>query len=252
MRRKFVAGNWKLNTNKTSAVELAKAVAAGVKPGDPRVAVCPPAVYLGVVADAVKGTAVEVGGQNAYSAPAGAFTGENSPAMIKDLGCTLVILGHSERRQYFGETNEGINKKTKAAFDQGLDPIVCVGETLAERQAGKTFEVLKTQLLGSLQGLPADKLPSLVLAYEPVWAIGTGVNATPEQAQEAHAFLRGLVKETFGAKLAEGMVILYGGSVKADNAATLFGQPDVDGGLIGGASLDAKGFLQIVAAGRGA
>jgi len=250
MRKKFVAGNWKLNTNKATAVELAKAVAAGVKPGDARVALCPPAVYVGIVADAVKGSAVEVGGQNAYSAASGAFTGENSPAMLKDLGCTLVILGHSERRQYFGETDEGISKKTKAAFEQGLDPIVCVGETLAERQAGKTFDVLKTQLLGSLHGLPADKLPRLVLAYEPVWAIGTGVNATPEQAQEAHKFLRGLVSENFGSSLANGMVILYGGSVKADNAASLFSQPDVDGGLIGGASLDAKGFLQIIAAAR--
>lgn len=250
MRRKFVAGNWKLNTNKTTAVELAKAVAAGVKPGDPRVAVCPPAVYVPLVVEAVKGSVVEVGGQNAYSAASGAFTGENSPAMLKDLGCSLVILGHSERRQYFGETDEGINKKTKAAFEQGLDPIVCVGETLQQRQAGQTFEVLRTQLLGSLANLPADKLSRLVLAYEPVWAIGTGVNATPDQAQEAHAFLRGLVRETFGASLSDGMIILYGGSVKADNAASLFNQPDVDGGLIGGASLEPKGFLQIVAAAR--
>ncbi len=249
MRRKFVAGNWKMNTNRATAVELAKAVAAGVGTSGARVAVCPPAVYLEAVAATLVGSRVELGGQNAYLTNSGAFTGENSPSMLKDIGCGLVILGHSERRQFFGETDENVAKKAKLALENGLEPIVCVGETLQERQAGKTFEVLRTQLLGSLQTIEATHLRHVVIAYEPVWAIGTGVNATPDQAQEAHAFLRGLIAEKYGLPLSQSLVILYGGSVKADNAATLFGQPDVDGGLVGGAALDAKGFLQIVAAG---
>ena len=249
MRRKFIAGNWKMNTNRASAIELAKVVAAGVGSSGARVAVCPPAVYLEAVAATLAGSRVELGGQNAYFTNAGAFTGENSPAMLKDIGCGLVILGHSERRQFFGETDEFVAKKAKLALENGLEPIVCVGETLQERQAGKTFEVLRTQLLGSLQTIEAAHLPHLVIAYEPVWAIGTGLNATPDQAQEAHSFLRGLIAEKYGLPLSQSLVILYGGSVKADNAATLFGQPDVDGGLVGGAALDAKGFLQIVAAG---
>ena len=249
MRRKFIAGNWKMNTNRASAIELAKVVAAGVGSSGARVAVCPPAVYLEAVAATLAGSRVELGGQHAYFTNAGAFTGENSPAMLKDIGCGLVILGHSERRQFFGETDEFVAKKAKLALENGLEPIVCVGETLQERQAGKTFEVLRTQLLGSLQTIEATHLPHLVIAYEPVWAIGTGLNATPDQAQEAHSFLRGLIAEKYGLPLSQSLVILYGGSVKADNAATLFGQPDVDGGLVGGAALDAKGFLQIVAAG---
>lgn len=248
MRKKFVAGNWKMNTNRATGVELAKAIAAGVGTSGARVAVCPPAMYLEAVAEAIKGSRVELGGQNAHFSVSGAFTGENSPSMLKDIGCGLVILGHSERRQYFGETDELVAKKAKTALENGLEPIICVGETLDERKAGKTFDVLRTQLLGSLQTIGAADLPKVVIAYEPVWAIGTGVNATPEQAQEAHAFLRGLAAEKYGAELAQKLVILYGGSVKADNAATLFGQPDVDGGLVGGASLDAKGFLQIIAA----
>ena len=249
MRRKFVAGNWKMNTNRATAIELAKTVAAGAGTVGARVAVCPPAVYLEAVAAVLAGSRVELGGQNAYLTNAGVFTGENSPAMLKDIGCGLVILGHSERRQFFGETDESVSKKAKIALENGLEPIVCVGETLQERQAGKTFEVLRTQILGSLQSIDAPNLSRVVIAYEPVWAIGTGVNATPDQAQEAHAFLRGLIAEKYGLSLSQNLVILYGGSVKADNAATLFGQPDVDGGLVGGAALDGKGFLQIVAAG---
>jgi triosephosphate isomerase (TIM) len=249
MRKKFVAGNWKMYTNTTTATQLAAAVVKGLG-GETRVrvAVCPPAPYLIPVGEVLRGSAVALGAQNAFTEKEGAFTGEVSPVMLTDVGCKYVILGHSERRHKLGETDAFINRKVRAALAAGLQAIVCVGETLAERQGNRTEDVLDTQLDGSLAGLDAADLAKVVLAYEPVWAIGTGQNATPEQAQQAHAFIRGRVADKFGDAAAQALVIQYGGSVKPDNAASLMHQPDVDGGLIGGASLNADQFLAIVRA----
>ncbi len=249
MRKKFVAGNWKMFTTKATARQLAAAVVRGL--GDERrisVAVCPPFPYLPVVAEALQGSSVALGAQNCYHEKEGAFTGEVSPAMLVDVGCRYVILGHSERRHKLGESDAFINRKVQAALAAGLEVILCLGETLEERQANRTETVLETQLKGSLAGLDAAALRRVVLAYEPVWAIGTGQNATPEQAQQAHAFIRGHIRQRFGEEAASELLIQYGGSVKPDNAASLFQQPDVDGGLIGGASLNADPFLAIVRA----
>ncbi len=249
MRQKFVAGNWKMYTNAATAKALAKAVVEGLGGEHAvRVAVCPPAPYLLPVGEALLGSVVELGAQNCYPEKEGAFTGEVSPVMLADVGCRWVILGHSERRHKLGETDAFINRKVHAALAAGLHVILCLGETLDERKADRTETVLDSQLTGSMAGLDAAALKRVVLAYEPVWAIGTGVNATPEQAQQAHAFLRGQIGERFGAEAAGGLVIQYGGSVKPDNAAALLHQPDVDGGLIGGASLNAGQFLAIVRA----
>jgi triosephosphate isomerase (TIM) len=249
MRQKFVAGNWKMYTNTATAKQLAAAVVKGLG-GETRVrvAVCPPAPYLIPVGEVLRGSAVALGAQNAFTEKEGAFTGEVSPVMLADVGCKYVILGHSERRHKLGETDAFINRKVHAALAAGLQAILCVGETLAERQGNRTEAVLDTQLDGSLAGLDAADLAKVVLAYEPVWAIGTGQNATPEQAQQAHAFIRARVAGKFGDVAAQALVIQYGGSVKPDNAASLFQQPDVDGGLIGGASLNADQFLAIVRA----
>ncbi len=249
-RKKLVAGNWKMFTTRTTAEELARAVAAGVKDhaGRVDVLVCPPFPYLGVVGEALKGCPVALGAQNCFHEKEGAFTGEVSPTMLADVGCTHVLLGHSERRHKLGETNEFINRKVLLALDVGLRVILCVGETLAEREANHTETVLDTQFRGSLAGIDRGKVSQLVLAYEPVWAIGTGRNAAPEQAQQAHAFLRRRAAAAFGEDAARALVILYGGSVNPSNAASLFAQADVDGGLIGGASLKAKDFLDIVKA----
>jgi triosephosphate isomerase len=249
MRKKFIAGNWKMFTNMATARQLASAVARGL--GDEQrvaVAVCPPFPYLSVVAEALKGSSVALGAQNCYHEKEGAFTGEVSPTMLVDAGCRYVILGHSERRQKLGESDAFINRKVHAALAAGLHVILCLGETLEERQSNRTERVLETQLTGSLAGLDATALRQMVLAYEPVWAIGTGQNATPEQAQQAHAFIRGQIRARFGEESASALPIQYGGSVKPDNAATLFRQADVDGGLIGGASLNADHFLAIVRA----
>ncbi len=249
MRKKFVAGNWKMFTTRTTARELAAAVVRGIgKEERVSVAVCPPFPYLSVVADVLKGSCVALGAQNCYHEKEGAFTGEVSPAMLVDVGCRYVILGHSERRHKLGETDAFINRKVYAALAAGLEVILCLGETLQERQANRTEAVLDTQLNGSLAGLDAAALQHVLLAYEPVWAIGTGQNATPEQAQQAHAFIRGRIRERFGEESASALPIQYGGSVKPDNAASLFSQADVDGGLIGGASLNADHFLAIVRA----
>ncbi len=249
MRKKFVAGNWKMFTTRTTARELAAAVVRGIgKEERVSIAVCPPFPYLSVVADVLKGSCVALGAQNCYHEKEGAFTGEVSPAMLVDVGCRYVILGHSERRHKLGETDAFINRKVYAALAAGLEVILCLGETLQERQANRTEAVLDTQLNGSLAGLDAAALRHVVLAYEPVWAIGTGQNATPEQAQQAHAFIRGRIRERFGEESASALPIQYGGSVKPENAASLFSQADVDGGLIGGASLNADHFLAIVRA----
>src|SRR5258708_30964580 len=234
MRQKLVAGNWKMYTNTATAKQLAAAVVQGL--GDEtrvRVAVCPPAPYLIPVGEVLRGSAVALGAQNCYPEKEGAFTGEVSPVMLADVGCKHVILGHSERRHKMGETDAFINRKVQAALAAGLHVILCLGETLDERKADRTEAVLDAQLTGSLAGLDVGGLKRVVLAYEPVWAIGTGVNASPEQAQQAHAYIRGRMAERFGEEAAAALPIQYGGSMKPENAAALLHQLDVDGGLIG-------------------
>jgi triosephosphate isomerase len=248
MRRKFIAGNWKMYTTRETARQLAAAVARGVTDDRVTVAVCPPFPYLTAVADALAGSRVGLGAQNVYPEKEGPFTGEVSPTMLTDVGCRYVIIGHSERRHKLGETDAFINRKVHAALAAGLTGIFCVGETLEEREAGGTETVLHTQLTGGLAGLSAGHLARLVIAYEPFWAIGTGRNATPEQAQQAHAFIRRQVGKMCGEEAAAALPIQYGGSVNPDNAASLLGQPDVDGALVGGASLQADAFLAIVQA----
>ncbi len=248
MRPKLIAGNWKMYTSAAAAEELAVAVAAGA-PADPniRLAICPPSIWLTRVAAVLKGSTVSLGGQNCHFEKEGAYTGELAPAMLIDAGCQYVILGHSERRHGFGETDELLNKKTKAALAAGLHVIFCIGELLAEREAERTEAVLDRQLTAGLAGLTPEQMANVVLAYEPVWAIGTGKVASPEQAQAAHAFVRGKIAMLFGEVVAQAVLIQYGGSVKPDNAATLLNLPDVDGALVGGASLKAELFLAIAA-----
>jgi triosephosphate isomerase len=251
-RPKFVAGNWKMYTTLAGAKGLAATVASGLG-ADKRVmvAVCPPFPWLTAVADVLKGTSVDLGAQNCYPEREGAFTGEVSPQMLVDAGCRHVIVGHSERRHGLNEQDEFLNRKAKAALAAGLHVIFCVGELLAEREAGLTEKVLDTQLTGGLAGIAPEKMGHLVIAYEPVWAIGTGKVATPEQAQEAHAFIRRKVGQLYGENVAAHLLIQYGGSVKPENAAELMRQPDVDGALVGGASLKADSFLAIVRAAVG-
>lgn len=252
MRRPLIAGNWKMNMARASAISLAEGVAkqADAYP-DVDLAVCPPFVYLEAVGRAIAGSRVALGAQNMYHEPQGAFTGEISAAMLRDLGCRYVILGHSERRHVLGETDGQINKKVHAALGAGLTPIVCVGELLAEREAGETLEVIRRQFDGSLAGLSADQMRKTVIAYEPVWAIGTGRVATTQQAEEVHLDLRTIMAERYNEEVAQAVTIQYGGSVKPENAADLLAQPDIDGALVGGASLKADQFLGIAAgAGR--
>ncbi len=249
MRKRIVAGNWKMYKTVPEATELAAAIAAAApKDGGSEIVVCPPFVNLTAVAGAIKGSAVQLGAQNMHWEEKGAFTGEISADMLKSAGCQYVILGHSERRQYFGETDATVNKKIKRALAVGLNPIVCVGETLDQRKAGTTESVVGDQVRGCFADLSAEQAQILVVAYEPVWAIGTGVTATSEQAQEVHHFIRALLAQLYSESVAQTVRIQYGGSMKPDNAAQLLAQPDIDGGLIGGASLDAKSFLQIVTA----
>lgn len=250
MRKKFIAGNWKMYTNGAAAEALTSNVAKGLG-NETRVtvAVCPPFPFLTRVAQALKGSAVGLGAQNLYPEKEGAFTGEVSPLMLVDAGCRYCIVGHSERRQKFGETDDFINKKVHAGLAAGLQIILCIGETLQERERNQTEKVLDGQLTGSLAGITGEALAKITLAYEPVWAIGTGKNATPLQAQDAHAFIRKRVGQLCGAGPAQNVIIQYGGSVKPDNAASILSQPDVDGALVGGASLQAEGFLAIVRAG---
>ncbi len=254
MRRPLVAGNWKMNLNLTRARELVASIRAGLEAVGPTakevdVAICPPAIYLFPMADAVEGSDIHLGAQDLYYKPQGAFTGEVSAAMVAETGARYAILGHSERRHTIGhlEDDQMIQRKVKAALAAGLTPILCVGETLAERDDNQTLEVLTFQLTAALIGVELKSAEQLVIAYEPVWAIGTGRNATPEQAQEAHAHLRGQLRRLAGG-VADEVRILYGGSAKPDNAAGLMSQPDVDGGLIGGASLKADAFLGIIKA----
>jgi triosephosphate isomerase len=246
MRRALIAGNWKMYKTVPEALALAQELRAAMSRSDVDVVLGPPFTALHAVSAAVKGTAIGVAAQNMHAENEGAFTGEVSPLMLKDAGCTHVIFGHSERRQLFGETDEGVARKTEAAFRHGLTPIACVGELLAEREASRTNEVVERQTERVLRGLSADQVAALVIAYEPVWAIGTGRTATPQQAQEVHAFIRGLVSRSHGEPAARAVRILYGGSVKPDNIGALMAEPDVDGALVGGASLTAASFLKIV------
>ena len=246
-RRYLIAGNWKMNTRSDDASALAKGVVDAVGE-DPAVdvALCPPSVYLLGVADAVAGTPVGLGAQNLYPADDGAFTGEINAGMLTDVGCRYVILGHSERRALMGETDEQVSKKLHAALAGNLIPIVCVGETLEDREAGRTEKVVESQIRGSLAGLDEVRAAGIVIAYEPVWAIGTGKTASPEQAEEVHAFLRKLLGELFTNDVAAQIRIQYGGSVKPGNAKELLGQPNIDGALVGGASLKVDDFLGII------
>jgi triosephosphate isomerase (TIM) len=253
MRRKFVAGNWKMSTQRAMAVELAGSLAREIAAPlpDVQVAVCPPFVYLETVAAAIAGSGIELGAQNVWPEKPGAFTGEIAVEMLRDVGCRWVIVGHSERRQLLSESDALISRKVAAALAGGLDVILCVGETLAQRQANETERVLDTQMAGSLAATDAPAMGRVVIAYEPVWAIGTGLTATTEQAQGAHVRLRSWLASRYNSEVAQGTRILYGGSVKPDNARSLLEQQDVDGALVGGASLKAADFLAIVRAGQG-
>jgi triosephosphate isomerase (TIM) len=245
MRQPVMAGNWKMYKTGGEAAALARELVAGSS-GQAQMIVAPPFTALASVADVLRGSSVKLAAQNMHAKTEGAFTGEIAPTMLKAAGCTHVILGHSERRTLFGETDEGVAQKGLAAWEHGLVPILCIGETLEERDAGRTFEVVERQLERALQPLSRQQVTDSLVAYEPVWAIGTGRNATPAQAQEVHALIRARVGASHGADAAEALRILYGGSVKPDNIAALMAQPDVDGALVGGASLKADSFLSIV------
>lgn len=249
MRKKIVAGNWKMNTTLAEAILLAKEVDEVVRKqpsNNAVVVICPPFISIADVVKAVDAGRIGVGAQDCANEEKGAFTGEVSAGMIQSVGARYVILGHSERRTYQKETDALLNKKTKLALANGLTPIFCVGELLEEREAGKLFDVVRTQLSDGLFDLDEKEFAKVVIAYEPVWAIGTGVTASPEQAQEMHAFIRELLSERYGAGVANEISILYGGSCNAKNAREIFSKPDVDGGLIGGASLKADDFGQII------
>jgi triosephosphate isomerase (TIM) len=250
MRRKLVAGNWKMHGSRADNSTLVEAILAAPKLESVDCVICPPFVYLSEVARMLRGAAVRLGAQNVSAEAHGAYTGEVAAAMLKDVGCDFVIVGHSERRHLFHESNEDVARKFAAAQSRQLLPILCVGEQLAEREAQRTFEVLGRQLEAVVALTGIATFAHAVVAYEPVWAIGTGRTASPQQAQEVHAFIRQRLADR-DAKIAAGLQILYGGSVKAGNARELFAQSDVDGGLIGGASLKAEEFLSIVAAARG-
>ena len=247
MRRKIIAGNWKMNKTLREAMDLAKALRVKlINVNKVDIVLCPTAPNLMAVSEIIKDTNIELGAQNMHWEKSGAFTGEVSSAMLKSVGCSYVILGHSERRQFFGETDEGVNRKINSALSDGLTPIVCVGESLEQRQNGVTEEIVGQQVRGCLADLSEGEVTSLVLAYEPIWAIGTGINATPEQAEEVHSFIRKLLTELYNSSVAESIRIQYGGSVKPDNATILLSQSNIDGALVGGASLSADSFADIV------
>ena len=247
MRKYIVAGNWKMNTTVPEGVELAKAVVEKGKdlPANVELVVAPPFTHLACVADVLKGSQVALSAQNCADHEKGAYTGEIAVNMLTSLGCKYTILGHSERRQYYGETDEKLVEKVKLALGAGLGVILCVGENLDEREAGKHFDVCSAQIKNVLYNFTAEDMKKIVIAYEPVWAIGTGKTATAEQAEEIHAHIRRVLADKFGADVAEEVTILYGGSCKPSNAKELFAQKDIDGGLIGGAALKADDFIQI-------
>jgi len=247
MRTPFIAGNWKMNLTSSESRDLASSLvnSCGQLEGID-MALAPPATFLNVVLQAVKGSRIEVAAQNCHWKVSGAYTGEISPEMIKEIGCKYVIIGHSERRQFFGETDETVNKRLHAAHRAALHPIVCIGESLEQREAGRTMEVVAAQLKGGLKDLPDEKMRNSTIAYEPVWAIGTGKTATPDQAQEVHAYLRGLLKELYGSGVADVVRLQYGGSVKPSNVKELMAMEDIDGALVGGASLKPDSFQGIL------
>lgn len=250
MRKKIVAGNWKMNLDYNEGVSLFSEIVNMVKDekkGSQIAIICSPFVHLNSLVQLSSG-AVAIGAQNCHQNDSGAFTGEISAKMIKSVGCEYVIIGHSERRQYFGENDALLFDKTQKVLENGLTPIFCIGETLDEREGGSYFQVIKSQLENGVFGLSAEDFSKVVLAYEPVWAIGTGLTATPEQAQDIHAFIRSEVEAKYGANIADDTTILYGGSCNAKNAPDLFSQKDIDGGLIGGASLKSRDFTDIVKA----
>jgi len=246
-RLPFMAGNWKMNKTVGEALDLVrelKAAISGVK--DVEVAVAPPFTALYAIRKEFEGSSIHLAAQNLYWEEKGAFTGEVSPLMLKEVGCHYVIIGHSERRQFFGETDETVNRRIRAALAQGLKVIFCIGETLKEREEGKTFSVIERQLEGGLKGLGDQEMTNMVIAYEPVWAIGTGKTATPEQAEEVHRFIRGKIEKLYSREVSEGIRIQYGGSVTPENVKGLMNQPNIDGALVGGASLKAEFFSKIV------
>ena len=248
-RKVIIAGNWKMNKTGSEGKALVEALLKEVAPFDPAevdIVVCPPFTTLAAVRPLLEGAKVKLGAQNVHWADNGAFTGEVSAAMLKEAGVEYVIIGHSERRQYFGETDETVNRRLQAALKAGLKPIVCIGELLEEREGGRTNEVLRKQIRGGFAGLDAATMAGVVIAYEPVWAIGTGRTATPEIAEETQAFIRAEVAAMFGGDCAAKVRIQYGGSMKAANARELVAQKDIDGGLIGGAALEATGFAKLI------
>ncbi len=247
MKKPFIAGNWKMHNTISGSVSLANEIRRGAGDyEDVEIVVCPVFTALASVADVLSGSNIALGAQNLFWEEKGAFTGEVSAPMLKDAGCKYVIVGHSERRKYFGETDEGVNKKIKAALRFGLLPIMCVGETLEQRNSGKALEVVSAQIKGGLSGIIGEDMAKIVVAYEPVWAIGTGVNATPQQAEEVHRYIREILEGLFTTGISREAVILYGGSVKPNNIASLIQEKDIDGALVGGASLKADAFLEIV------
>jgi triosephosphate isomerase len=251
MRNSIVAGNWKMNNNLSESVALISEIKNGILNLDVKTEaiICPPYVILETAAALLKDSKVKLGAQNMHFEDSGAFTGEVSASMLKSVGCEYVILGHSERRAIFNETNEVINKKIKQALKYDLKPIFCVGETLEERENGTMKSVLETQITEGLANITEAELSKMIVAYEPVWAIGTGKTATPDQAQEVHNFIRSLIKKLYSSTVAEKLIIQYGGSVKPNNAEELISQPDIDGALVGGACLKADSFLEIIKAG---
>ena len=246
MRRPIIAGNWKMNMTPSEARALVEELKPLVKDAKCEVVVCPPYVDLSAVSELIKGSNIRLGAQNIHWAEKGAFTGEVSANMLKELGVEYAIIGHSERRQYFGETDETVNARAKAAIAAGITPIICVGESLEERESGRTEAKVSGQVKKDLEGIAAGDVAKLVIAYEPIWAIGTGKTATAEQAAEVCTFIRTTVRHLYGARIARSITIQYGGSMKPANAAELLGQPDIDGGLIGGAALNAADFVEII------
>ncbi|MBE9536299.1 MAG: triose-phosphate isomerase [Proteobacteria bacterium] len=251
-RKPVIAGNWKMNTLPFEGVELARSLREKLgEVANVEVVIAPPFTHLHAINEEVKGTPIRLAAQNLNAKDSGAYTGEISAAMLLTMGCDFAIIGHSERRQYFGETDDSVNEKILAALANQLTPIVCVGETLEEREANKTLEVIATQLSGALKGLTAEGWKDIIVAYEPVWAIGTGKTASNEQAQEVHGFIRSELEKSLGKAIADKTRILYGGSVKPDSICGLMDQPDIDGALVGGASLKAEDFVKIVNFGKG-
>lgn len=248
-RKPMIAGNWKMHMTTGEARALVKDILAqtsDVNTGEIDILIAPPYTSLAIASDTLTSSSIFLAGQNMHWEESGAFTGEISPLMLKDVGCTHVIIGHSERRQYFNETNDTVNKKLHAAFSNGLTPIMCVGESLEQRERGQTFSIIQEELEKGLDGLTSEQVQSMILAYEPIWAIGTGKTAFPEQAEEVHKFIRRWLTSKAGSESGEAVRILYGGSVKPDNIEGLMAKENIDGGLVGGASLKADSFSQIV------